>query len=206
MDSLQQSDMWSAGARLTQLFDWSAIGAVLIFLTLLQAVWLAATSSRRFEAQQIVVLKYIRAQLTSLSIVEKISVGALKSGVPLHELSSLPMIMELERSFSRIDPMSLPTSASMEAVERSRSALLTLKGLYDPDAEDRKLLQALLPFTADYTTYAIACIEREIEDRHPVLLFRLFRQIVRGSSPSQPETFLGQAVRKAEASSVAGER
>ena len=202
MDALQQSEMWLAGARLTHLFDWTAIGAVLIFLALLQAVWLGATSSRRFEAQQCVVLKYIRAQLMSLSIVEKISVGALKSGVPLHELSSLSMIVELERSFSRIDPMSLPTSASMEAVEQSRSALFTLRGLYDPDAEDRALLEVLLPFTSDYTKYAIARIERQIEDRHPVLIFRLFRQITRGPGPSRPETFLGQSMRKAGPSSV----
>lgn len=204
MDALQQSDMWAAGARFTQLFDWTALGAILVFLTLLQAVWLAATSARRFEAQQSVVLKYVRAQLMSLSIVEKISVGALKSGVPLHELSSLPMIEELERSFSRIDPMSLPTSASMEAVEQSRSALLTLRGLYDPDAEDRELLNLLIPFTSDYTKYAIARIEREIEDRHPVLFFRLFRQIIRGPSPSRPETLLGQSMRKAETSSDVG--
>ncbi len=200
MDALQQSSIWSAGVRVTQLFEWTAVGSVLIFLTLLQAVWLAATSSRRLEAQQCVVLRYVRSQLISLSIIEKISVGALKSGVPLHELSSLSMIEDLERSFARIDPMNLPTSASMEAVEQSRSALLTLKGLYDPDTEDRELLTILVPFTSEQTIYAIARVERDIEDRHPVFAYRLFRQLVRGPGPVKPETFLGQAMRKAEES------
>ena len=115
------------------------------------------------------------------------------------------MIVDLEHDFSRIDPMNLPTSASMEAVAQSRSALLTLKGLYDPDTEERDLLKLLIPFTSNYTKYAIARIEREIEDRHPALFFRLFRQIVRGPSPARPETFLGQSMRKAEASSYVGD-
>ena len=198
MDSLQQTALWDVGAQITALFDWTAVGSVLLILTLLQAVWLGSTGSRRFEAQQIVVLRYIRAQLMKLRTVEMISAGALKDGVPIHKLSGLPLIEELENSFDNIDPMGLPTPYSMEAVEQSKSAIATLKSLYDPQEDDRELFIAMLPFTTAYTEYAIKIVEREIEDRDPLLLRRWAKKLRRGRAPSQPDSFLGQAMKKAK--------
>ena len=198
MDAFQNSDVWAFGVRITKLFDWTAVGSLLVFLTLLQALWLANTGNRRFESQQAVVLEYVRARLMGLHIIEKITMGALNSGLDIRDISGQPMVTDLELTFGKIDRMTLPTAACMEAVEQARSALATLKGLYDPAETDGELLKALLPFTSAYTDYAIKIIEREIEDREPSFVARLVTKIRRGKPPTRPETYLGQGMRMAK--------
>lgn len=195
MEALQSSDLWLEGVKFTRLLDWTAVGSILVFLTLLQAIGLANTSNRRLEAQQAVVLKYIRGQLLHLNVLEKITIGALKTGVEVHKISDENLISDVERAFLRIDPMSLPTVASMEAVDQSKNSITTLKGLYDPGCEDRELLVALLPFIESHTAYSIKILEREIEDRFPVLIARSYKKFRRGAPPSYPETYLAASMR-----------
>lgn len=194
MEQIQSAGLWDFGVQFTKLFDWDAVGAVLVFLTLLQAIALSNTGNRRLETQQAVVIGYVRLQLMKLATIQKLTSGFMKSGVKLHEMPSFGMIEELSESFKKIDPIALPTPTTIDAVEQSVNAISTLKSLYDPNEEERGLIELLFPFTAAYTEYSIKILDREIEDRDPSLVSRSIKKLKRGKPPRRPDSFLGSAM------------
>ena len=194
MEQIQSTALWEFGVQLTKLLDWDAVGAVLVFLTLLQAIALSNTGNRRLETQQAVVIGFVRLQLMKLATIQKMTLGVMKTGLNLHDMPSSGMIDELSESFKRIDPMTLPTPATIDAVEHSANAISTLKCLYDPKEEERGLIEMLFPFTAGYTEYSIKILDREIEDRDPSLVSRSIKKLKRGKPPRRPDSFLGSAM------------
>jgi hypothetical protein len=198
MEKIQSTALWKLGADITSLFNWDAVGAVLVFLTLIQAISLSNTGNRRFETQQAVVIGYVRLQLLKLATIQRLTAGFLRSGLNVQELPSSQLIADVSVALKGIDPTTLPTPATIDAVEQSISALATLRSLYDPNEEERGLMEALLPFTAAYTEYSIKVLDREIEDRNPSLISRSLKQIKRGKPPQRPDSFLGSAMEAAK--------
>ncbi|NWE51661.1 hypothetical protein [Brevundimonas sp. P7753] len=194
MEQIQSTALWEFGVQLTKMLDWDAVGAVLVFLTLLQAIALSNTGNRRLETQQAVVIGYVRLQIMKLATIQKMTSGVMKSGLRLHEMPAFEMLDELSESLKRIDPMTLPTPAAIDAVEQSVNAISTLKCLYDPNEEERGLMEVLFPFTAAYTEYSIKILDREIEDRDPSLVSRSIKKLKRGKPPRRPDSFLGSAM------------
>ena len=126
MEDIQSSQLWSLFADVTDLFDWAAVGAVLVFCTLLQAIWLGNTAARRLDAQQAVTIGYIRSLLSRLGFIQKFLAGVGDPRVVGSE--AFVLVDEIDSELARLDPSALPTKTCVEAIQASRNAVLTIKG------------------------------------------------------------------------------
>ncbi|QBX37625.1 hypothetical protein E4M02_00350 [Brevundimonas sp. S30B] len=200
VDALQHSPPWAFLARLTALFEWTAVGSILLFVTLLVTIGIASESTKSRRNQERAVLRHIRRMLLSLSVMQRMSIGLFDLKLEPKDFAEHDVWTELTDELDRLELLSLPTETAMQAASDSRSQLKWLAEIYEGGrpASELSIEEASLRSSIDRTAYWISMLDREIEDRDPNNLSRAFRQLQRGAAPEMPPTLLGAAISKAK--------
>ena len=200
MGSLQQSMAWKLLADFTSSIEWTAVGSVLLFFTLMTTLVIASDSSRRIIQQERAVLRYIRRLLLELSLIQTLSIKLFDLKLEPADFSSFDMWVELADELARIEVLKLPTESAMQGASDARAQLKWLAEIYEcgKSANELDVEEASLRSSHDRTRYWISILEREIDDRNPNVFMRFVRQIGRGSPPKMPPTLLGSAIEEAE--------
>ena len=129
-DSLQQSGGWAALARLTGLFEWTAVGSILLFFTLVVTIGIASASTRNLLKQERAVLSHIRRMMQSVSALQLMAKMLFEKQLELKDFAEYDSWSHLYVEFDNIDLLTLPTENSMQAVSDGRSYLKWLSDIY----------------------------------------------------------------------------
>ena len=195
-DSLQQSGGWAALARLTGLFEWTAVGSILLFFTLVVTIGIASASTRNLLKQERAVLSHIRRMMQSVSALQLMAKMLFEKQLELKDFAEYDSWSHLYVEFDNIDLLTLPTENSMQAVSDGRSYLKWLSDIYScgKRTAEMSIEYMCLVSAQKRTEYWIGILEREIEDRNPNWLSRAVRQVRRGAARTMPSTVLSSAI------------
>lgn len=149
IESIQRTEAWAFGAALTGLFDWEALSAVLLFLTLILTIQIALAQARnelRREAARVLAV-------ATLVETARRCLGAAQISLKHGRLDDVDAhLATAGKACANFDLANAPTVEAAQALDDTRWSLVQIGTLTQPARKAPKLLPVLEGALSDYDT------------------------------------------------------